>query len=458
MKNKVIHIFLLCFFTGILLQACKKDSFTPVDMSELNEDDPTAHTALDDWLDKNFLDPYNARVIYRYHRYYHEADRNVSPPDVQYVQPTMQMVLDGFVDPYLNIAGETFVKENLPREWVLYGSTSYDASDVGYAGTASGGVRINLFGLNNFTLTPSYVESRLQVIHHEYTHILNQRFIMPADFQEITKAHYNGNWKSVNGDSAHKWGYVTAYASQNPVEDFAETTSHLLVEGQPWYDYWVATSGSADGQAALRAKEHSVVEYFNSSLNIDFRALQKEVQTYLKNVVKDPSVTFSYWLDRGLYTAIRIQPGDALYDGHPLSSEFLDGFKALGAAIKAFNPIYTLDYIEFRFESSSSLVVRARFTNTSGNEYFGDYSFDYNLNTTTGEITFTKIDQADGTTFSNGNLFLSTFENTLQKYLEDNTFVADWLPLDAPAALYNTTGGFYVKGDPANDIFGTLIE
>src|SRR5690606_38575575 len=119
---------------------------------------------------------------------------------------------------------------------------------------------------------------------------------------------------------------------------------------------------------------------------------------------------------------------------------------------------YTLNYIEFRFVSSTSLVVRAEFTNTNDDEYFGDYSFNYSMSTTTGEITFTKIDQADGVTFNNGNLFLTTFENTFQKYLENNTFIADWLPLDGPADIYNTTGGFYVKGSSSNDIFGTLIQ
>ncbi len=448
----------LCLLSAIFLQACKKETFTPVDMSELNPDEPVAHTALDDWLKENFLDPYNSRVIYQYHRYYHEADRNVSPPDIADVKPTMQMVLDGYLDPYLEVAGEEFVKENLPKEWVLYGSTSYDAQGVGYAGTASGGVRINLFGLNGFSLDPGYVKDRLQVIHHEFTHILNQRFIMPADFQEITKSTYNGNWTDADPDSTHVWGYVTAYASQNPIEDFAETTSHLLVAGQPWYDAWVLTSGSAAGQQALRLKEQSVVEYFNSALNIDFRELQKNIQDYLKEALKDPKTTFVYWLNLGLYKTIRISPEDALYDTYPISREFIDGFNAMKAAVSAFNSIYTLNYIEFRFESETSLVVRAQFTNTDGGEYYGDYSFTYDLDANTGEIKFTKVDQADGTTFSNGNLFINTFENTIQKYLEDNTFIADWLPADPPASLYAKTGGFYVKGNPADDIFGMLGE
>jgi substrate import-associated zinc metallohydrolase lipoprotein len=202
----------------------------------------------------------------------------------------MTTVLDGYIQPYREVAGVTFIRTNAPKEFVLYGSTSYDASGIGYAGTASGGVRINLFGLDNFSLSPGFVTSRLNVIHHEFTHILNQRYVMPPEFALITGSSYKATWTSTPLDTAHKYGYVSSYASQNPVEDFAEMTSSLLVKGQPWFDNWVKTSASAAGQAALRAKESSVVNYFTSSLNVDFRALQKKVQLYIKDVLKDPAV------------------------------------------------------------------------------------------------------------------------------------------------------------------------
>jgi len=186
--------------------------------------------------------------------------------------------------------------------------------------------------------------------------------------------------------------------------------------------------------------------------------LQKEVQTYIKDVVKDPSVNFKYWLNAGLYKTITINLGDEIYTQFPVSQEFIDGFNAMKQAVSNFNPVYTMNYIEFRFESSTSLVVRAQFTNTDGDAFFGDYSFSYDLDANTGEIHFTKVAQASGTTFDNGNLFIHTFENTLQKYLEENTFIAKWMPEDAPASLYAHTGGFYVKGEPSDFIFGMLGE
>src|SRR5699024_11321477 len=92
---------------------------TPIDMSELNPDVAKKNTPLDQWLQKNFLDPYNSEVIYRNHMYYHESDRNVSPPNVDAVKPMMTSVLEGFVKPYDDVAGVDFMKKNMPRQWVL---------------------------------------------------------------------------------------------------------------------------------------------------------------------------------------------------------------------------------------------------------------------------------------------------------------------------------------------------
>lgn len=464
MKKNIIVTITALLLIGILFQSCKKEVFTPADMSDLNPDDPTAVTALDQWLKTTFLDEYNVAVIYRYHRYYHEADRNVSPPKIEAVKPMMTTILEGYINPYRKIAGENFVKSTIPKEWVLYGSTSYDGSNTGYAGTASGGARINLFGINSFSLTPSFVKGRLGVIHHEFTHILNQRFIMPADFQQITKSTYNGDWKSVNVDSAHKWGYVSSYASGSPVEDFAEETSTLLVSGQSYYDNWVKTSASDAGKKALRLKEQSVVDYFNSSLGIDFRGLQKEVQLYIKDVLKDNTVTFPYWLNQGLYKTLTVNLDDVMYANYGSSAKFAAAYNELKDSIYDYsaNSRYRMDYIQFRFATPTSLVVRVAFSATlggsAGTQYFGDCSFSMAVNSGTGETTFTKIDQASGTTFGNADLFIDTFEETIQKFLTEDTFVGDWLPLTAPGSLYTKTGGFTQKNAPQNYVYGTLEQ
>jgi hypothetical protein len=343
---------------------------------------------------------------------------------------------------------------------VLYGSTSYDAQNIGYAGTASGGVRVNLFGLNNFSLSPGFVTSRLNVIHHEFTHILNQRYLMPPEFKLITNSSYKATWTSTPLDTAHKYGYVSSYASQNPAEDFAEMTCTLLVKGQPWFDNWVKTSTSAAGQAALRAKESSVVNYFSSSLNIDFRALQKKVQLYIKDVLKDQSVTFPYWFNQNLYKTMTINLEDQMYATYGSPASFTTAYNRFKDTILAYSSTakYHMDYLQFMFASPTSLTVRAAFTPAGvTSQYFADYTFSMGVNTTTGATTFTKIAQA-GTTgnYANAAAFANGFATTIQQYLTSNTFVADWLPANTPGSLYTKTGGFYQTGLASNYFYGTL--
>jgi substrate import-associated zinc metallohydrolase lipoprotein len=445
--------------------SCKKEHFTPVDISTLNPDEDASNTALDQWLKTTFLDEYNIDVIYHYHRYYHESDRNVSPPKVETVQPMMTTVLEGYIQPYRDVAGVTFIRTNAPKEFVLYGSTSYDAQGIGYAGTASGGVRVNLFGLDNFSLSPGFVTSRLNVIHHEFTHILNQRYVMPPEFAVITGSTYKATWTSTPLADAHNNGYVSSYASQNPVEDFAEMTSSLLVKGQPWFDNWVKTSGTAAGQAALRAKESSVVNYFTSSLNVDFRALQKKVQLYIKDVLKDPSVTFLYWLGQGLYKTMTINLEDQMYTTYGISPDFANAYNQFKAVVLAANTTakYHMDYLQFMFNTATTCTVRIAFTatagSTQGTQYLADYTFGVGIDSGTGAVTFTKIAQA-GTTgsYANAALFAPYFAASIQQYLTNNTFNAEWLQANMPGNMYTKTGGFYQTGVPSNYFYGVLAQ
>lgn len=467
-RNNFVRYFSLILVVTVLVASCRKDDFTKTDMDSLNPDNPIKNTELDAWLTSTFLDEYNMDVIYRYDRYNHEPDRNVAPVKVEMVKPMMTTVLEGYILPYRKIAGVTFIKKFVPKQWVLFGSTSYDGANIGYAGTASGGVRINLFGLNNFSLSPGFVTGRLHVIHHEFTHILNQIVHIPTDFPLITASTYNGAWQDTRADSAHNWGYVSAYASGSFMEDYAETNSAMLVSGPSWFDNYVKTSGSEAGRTALRLKEQNVVGYFNEALNVDYRALQKEVQTYIKDVLKDPSVTFPYWIDKGLYKSITVNMDDELHATNGKSAAFAEAYNAFNEGVGRWNPgaRYQIQNLQFIFDGDN-MTVRMLFSATQGSGvgtvYTGDYAFKMNLDASTGEVVFEKLAQGDGTpydgtTYGNGNLFLNDFENTIQKFLTEDTFIGDWLPISASADLYSKTGGFYQKGTPNNYFYGNLAE
>jgi len=458
MKKNFLKLTWLLFIILVGLGGCRKEDDLNVDIPSMNPDEPLENTALDQWLTTTFLDPYNMDVVYRYNRYYGDVARNITPPKVENVQPMMQIVLDGFIKIYEEIAGKTFSKSYLPKEWVLFGSNSYPSSGSPLAGDAAAGRRIRLYGLNNGdAFSPGSIAGKLQVVHHEFTHILNQLVAMPTDFESISKRDYSATWSTLSRDSTHKLGFVTSYASGSAGEDFAETVSYLLINGQPWYDYWANTS-TAEGRANLIAKEQSAISYFQTGFGIDFKVLQKTMQTYLKDVIKVDGISFAYWLNQNLYKTMDINISDGLYLTYGISADFKKAYDDFNTQMQArYTAHYHVDYLQFIFNSDEDLVVRAYFTAASGGtQYAGDYAFKMNVDQQSGATSFTKVDQPDGTTYSNGNLFLDLFESTIQQYLTSHEFMADWIPDELPADEFTTIAGFYVNGDKNDKFYGTL--
>ena len=453
--------YILILVAVCTMVSCRKEDDLNVDVNDLNPDDPQLNTELDAWLRTTFLDPYNMDVVYRYNRYYHDNEKNIAPAKVEMVKPTMETVLHGYIEPYYKIAGRDFIKKYIPKEWVLFGSYSYNTDGVVIAGTASAGRRITLYGLNNFQPTPSFVSGHLGVIHHEFTHILNQLVAIPTDFESISKEDYKATWASTPTDTAHKYGFVSAYASGSYPEDYAETVSALLVSGQSWYDNW-ANTASAVGKQRLKEKESNVVNYFNSGLGINFRDLQREVQLYIINVLGDSNKSFGYWLKNRLYKTLTVNLEDGMYNSYGSSAGFADAYNQLKEAIVDFNPgvAYHLDYLQFRFESATALTVRFACTPAAGGgQFFADYTFSYSVGADNKTVTFTKIAQA-GTegNYYNAAFFAEDFEATIQQFLTSQTFIADWIPTSIPADLFTKVAGFTSTADATQYFYGPLTQ
>jgi len=457
MKRNIYIIFSTVFFLVMMTSSCRKEEALNVDFSTYNVDNPLLNTPLDTWLNTTFLNEYNMEVIYRYNRFYHGEDKDVAAVRVEKVQPQMQTYLEGFLLPYRKIAGVEFIKKYSPKQVVLFGSGAYNTDNSYTLATAAAGRRITIYDLNNFNIgDASTVTRKLRTIHHEFTHILNQIVPMPTDFESISKSNYNATWTTVATATARDLGFVTPYATSQAGEDFAEMATHLLVEGQAWFDAW-ANGSSVAGKAALKAKEASVVSYFTVNLGIDFRALQQEIQNIVRNQYKYQPTSFGYWMGQNLFKTMTVNLEDALYAKNGISSEFETAYNSFKASILAANATqkYHLDYVQLRFESTTLLTVRAAFSNAT-TQYFGDYSFNYTVNPTTGAVVFTKVPNGTGTTFNNGALFTAAFTNTIEAYLTGNNFTANWLPAGIDPDNFNAFGGFTVTGTPTNYFYGRL--
>ena len=448
----IIKKFLFASCVALLFGACAKEEIKEVDFSKYNDDNPQTDTELDKWLTSTFLDEYNIDVVYRYNRYYHDVDRNVTPPRLDAVRPTMESVLNGYLIPYRTVGGVDFIKKMAPKEWILFGSNSYASDGSVYAGTASAGRRVNLYGINNYN-----PYGALLVIHHEFVHILNQLVNIPTDFESISKADYKATWSSTPADTARKYGFVTSYASGSYTEDYAETAAHLLVKGQAWYDRYANTSSTL-GKTKLKQKEANVANYFTSNLKVDFRSLQKEIQDYLRATANPADVRFPQYLN-SLFKTVTINMTNPIYSKYGTPSELKSVYDQMKAAVLAASTSrYNMDYLQVRFNDASTATVRIAFTPAnSTTQYMADYTFSYTYSTSTGDISFTKIDQA-GTTgsYSNATIFAANFEKIVTPYITGKTFTADWLKADVEGVDYNNLAGFYEKNNASNYWYGVL--
>ncbi|QIL38965.1 hypothetical protein G7074_06510 [Pedobacter sp. HDW13] len=455
MKKNIFKIFAALIFVFVV-QSCKKEDAVSIDLTKYI-DNPSTQNDVDKWLKTNFLDAYNIDVIYRYSDYYKDYDKIVSPVNVAKVMPQMQTVLDGFIAPYKKVAGQTFVKERLPKEWVLYGSGAYQSDGSMILATASAGKRVTIYDLNNFDISNAdLVVRKLRTIHHEFTHILNQIVPMPTDFQTITKATYNATWTTVADATARDNGYVTPYASSEPGEDFAETTTHLLVLGQAWFDAR-ANASTAAGKLALKAKEASVVQYFTINLGIDFRTLQREVQNVVRNTYKYSASTFPYWIGQGLFKTITIDLSNPVYTSSGISTNFSTAYQASVTGVAAVgNANRKLNYIRLDFLSTTAANLYLNYTNTAGSTLEALYALNMTFNATTGATKFTVGTPRDTTTPWTNATVIQAGAQPLINYLIGSNFIADWMPANIGTNNFNSYGGFYVSGTPANYFYGVL--
>jgi len=268
-------------FTGIgligLIFSCSKEDKLNYTLQNY---DTFVPGTIDNWISANLTDPFNIEVIYRYQRNMHDINKNIAPADESKVIPQMKIVLKGFLEVYGKIGGSKFIKLYTPKQFALFGSGDYDPDGSVKGGTADGGRRITLYGLNGLNDNDaSSVIGNLQVIHHEFTHILNQNRFIPGEFGLVCVGDYYADWTAAENTEAkaRSLGFISPYAPKSIGEDFAETLSHLVVRGQKFYDDYASQSGET-AYKKFKEKESIVRDYMIKYFNIDVTQLQNEFQ------------------------------------------------------------------------------------------------------------------------------------------------------------------------------------
>lgn len=284
------YIFVIAAMAVAILSAasCQEKPLSPESVITA---DSYEQNDFDKWLEANYVNPYNIDFKYRFEM--NESDMNyyTIPADMDCSIIMAHLVKYLCVDTYDEVAGADFTRGYFPKMFFLIGEWEYRNNGTFILGTAEGGKKILLSGINYLpeiltqgadALNYYYIKT----IHHEFTHILNQTKDFPTDFKLITGNGYVADsWSEepFNVEYLHN-GFISAYAQESETEDFAEMLSIYITNPQSYWNDQIKNAGV--GAEAINAKLDIVRQYMHDSWNVDIDVLRAAVLRRQNDVAK----------------------------------------------------------------------------------------------------------------------------------------------------------------------------
>ena len=261
------------------LSSCSKDTPSGATIFPTT---PVARNTFERWLLKNYTNPYNIDFQYKLKDGETDLTYNLVPADSTKTAKLAMITKFLWFDAYNEVVGPDFLKESAPRIIVAVGSSAYTRQRTEVVGSAEGGYKVTLNKINALTdeLLHDYsamTEYYFHTMHHEFTHILNQRKPYNPAFDLVTQSGYvSGNWLNVSTRDAHRAGFVSPYAMMNGAEDFAEMLSfYVTYTPQAWQA--ILDEAGTRGANLINQKLTLIKEYTQSSWGLDLDQLRDVV-------------------------------------------------------------------------------------------------------------------------------------------------------------------------------------
>ncbi len=271
---------------GMALMSCSNDE--PSGKS-IFADETVKRDSLDQWLYENYTLPYNVYFKYKLEDIETDMQYNLTPADSAKSAKLAKIVKYLWMDAYAEAIGTDFVKSYCPRSIILVGSRAFNSDGTFVMGTAEGGYKVTLYMVNELTdeILADYASLNdyyFHTMHHEFTHILNQKSPYDTTFDQITESGYkSGDWYNVTDADAHAAGFVTPYAMSEGKEDFAEMMAGYVTQSA---DAWEAIlkdagdkklSDNLTARQAIEQKLEIVRNYMQTSWGLDIDDLRYAV-------------------------------------------------------------------------------------------------------------------------------------------------------------------------------------
>ena len=262
------------------LVSCQKETLSEESVIRVSV---TAPTPFDEWLEENYVNPYNIDFKYRFEL--NESDKNyyTIPADYELAIKMAHLVKYLCIDTYDEVAGINFTRGYFPKMFFLIGEWEYRNNGTYILGTAESGKKILLSGINHLDYilkqgAESLNHYYIKTIHHEFTHILNQTKAYPTDFAQITGSGYvSDSWSESPYNKEYLTnGYISAYAQHSDSEDFAEMLSIYITNDQEYWDEQLSAAGT-EAAANITSKLDLVRSYMRDSWDIDIDVLRSTI-------------------------------------------------------------------------------------------------------------------------------------------------------------------------------------
>ena len=298
------YIIIFSIILPALLCSCEQEKLSS---TSVIKDSSTEMNAFDRWLEINFLKPYNIEFMYRYSL--NESDKGYITVPADYYASIIYAHLVKYlcIDTYDEVAGIDFTRGYFPKMFFLIGEWEYRNTGSIVLGTAEGGKKIMLSGVNYLPnvferlkgkeLTDQINTYYIKTIHHEFTHILNQTKDYSESFKNVTPSTYVAD---ACFDTDQYWrgrGYISAYAQSEPREDFAELLSEYVVNSPSWWEEQLEAADketaevrktnpqAPNGADIIRTKIDIVRSYMETAWSIDLDELRTVINRRTADVV-----------------------------------------------------------------------------------------------------------------------------------------------------------------------------
>lgn len=280
-------IFLLAA-SSCLLASCSEDDLSKDSIFAEDVKAPE-RDGFDTWIYLNYTHPYNIQFNYKYVDRESDNTYNLVPADRDKAIAMAKLVKYLWIDSYAELMNDDglFFKTYCPKVIQLIGSKAYNEQGSVVLGTAEGGMKITFYNVNELTpdnLSISFLnEWFFETMHHEFAHILHQTKNYSTDFKQISTDYQGPSWLNMTDKEARQRGYVTAYSSYAPDEDFVEIIANYVTHDEAWWNDVLEEAGDA-GKDKIDRKFKIVKDYLQESWNIDLDKLREIVQRRSANL------------------------------------------------------------------------------------------------------------------------------------------------------------------------------